>query len=144
MLLNIMHRGVLPRLVLCWAVISGMTAVAAETPAIQKGEKKRLPELVGNAAQLTIQHKGLNQSSKVFLDNRPIKLESDGDTTVSLQLLQSPIISVLSFTCKNQTRSHKERLVLAAGYEQNLTLNHYKDRPITEMQPPEAEKKNQQ
>ena len=141
MLLNIMHRGVLPRLVLCWAVISSMTPVAAETPAIQIGERKPRPDLGGNAAQLTIQHNGLNQSSKVYIDRIPIKLESDGDTTVSLKLLQSPMIRKVIFTCKNQTSSREARLLLVAGHQHFLTLNHYKDWPITKMQPPEAEKK---
>jgi hypothetical protein len=144
MLLNIMHRGVLPRLVLCWAIISSMTPVAAETPAIQFGQKKPRHDLGGDAAELTIQHNGLNQSSKVLIDRNPIILESDGETTVSLRLLQSPMISKVIFTCKNQTRSHEARLFLVAGHQHFLTLNHYKDLPITKMQPPEAEKKNRQ
>ena len=129
MLLNMTNRGVLPGLFLCWAVISSMPRVAAADQAILIGNRQRLQAWCGNAAQLTIHHKDLNRSSAVSLDGVPIALESDGDTTVSLELRQSPMICEVQFTCKGQTSPRVTRLLLLAGHQHYLTLNPYKDAP---------------
>lgn len=129
MLLNMTNRGVLPGLFLCWAVISSMPAVAVADEAILIGNRQPLKKWFGNAAKLTIHHQGLNKSSAVSLDGVPVALESDGDTTVSLELRQSPMICEVRFTCKHQTSSRVTRLLLLAGHQHYLTLNPYKDPP---------------
>ena len=144
MLLNMTNRGVLPGLFLCWAVISSMPRVAAADQAILIGNRQRLQAWCGNAAQLTIHHKDLNKSSAVSLDGVPIALESDGDTTVSLELRQSPMICEVQFTCKGQTSPRVTRLLLLAGHQHYLTLNRYDDPPGATMKSPQAAKKGQQ
>lgn len=127
MLLNMTNRGVLPGLFLCWAVISSMPAVAVADEAILIGNRQPLKTWFGNAAKLTIHHQGLNKSSAVSLDGVPVALESDGDTTVSLELRQSPMICEVQFTCKDQTSPRVTRLLLLAGHQHYLTLNPYED-----------------